>query len=46
MLEKSENCFSIGFRSLRIFWDQKPNLATDEVGWDGGGGGQGLLVIN
>ena len=26
--QKWENCFFIGFRTLRIFLDQKPNMAT------------------
>ena len=39
-LKKSENCFCIRFRTLRIIWDQKSNLATFK-GEEGG-----LHVVN
>ena len=39
MQKKSENWFCISFRTLRIFWDQKLDLATVEEE------GEGLHVI-
>ena len=35
---ESENCFCLPFRTLRIFWDQKLNLATF-------GRGEGVVLL-
>ena len=45
MRKSAENCFCIRFRSLLIFSDRKPNLATFE-GVERGGGGRLWVVLH